>query len=62
MDMKISGLLMILHLKINGVLIVNGGYINITNVEDIYSISERDFVDTYKFVDEYLYINSKNYC
>ena len=29
-----------------------GSYINITNPNDIYGISERDFNDTYKIVDE----------
>ena len=29
-----------------------GGWLNITNPDDIYGISERDFYDTYKFVDE----------
>ena len=32
--------------------IAAGGYINITNVDDMYGISERDFNDTYKYVDE----------
>jgi len=32
--------------------IAAGGYINISNVNDMYGISERDFNDTYKFVDE----------
>lgn len=32
--------------------IVAGGYINITNVNDMYGISQRDFEDTYKFIDE----------
>ena len=32
--------------------IARGGYINITNADDMYAISERDFNDTYKFVDE----------
>ena len=27
-----------------------GGYINITNPEDMYGISERDFTDTYRTV------------
>lgn len=33
-------------------MIAKGGYINITNVDDMYGISERDFNDTYKFVAE----------
>lgn len=32
--------------------IAAGGYINITNVDDMYGISQRDFEDTYKFTDE----------
>lgn len=32
--------------------IAAGGYINITNVDDMYGISKRDFEDTYKFTDE----------
>ena len=32
--------------------IAKGGYINITNIEDMYGISERDFLDTYKFINE----------
>ena len=32
--------------------IASGGYINITNPNDMYAISKRDFEDTYKFVDE----------
>lgn len=32
--------------------IASGGYINITNVNDMYGISQRDFEDTYKFCDE----------
>ena len=32
--------------------IAAGGYINITNVNDMYGISQRDFEDTYKFIDE----------
>ena len=31
--------------------IAAGGYINITNPDDMYGISERDFEDTYKVVD-----------
>ena len=31
--------------------IAAGGYINITNVDDMYGISQRDFEDTYKFID-----------
>lgn len=27
-----------------------GGYINITNKDDLYGISKRDFEDTYKIV------------
>lgn len=30
--------------------IVSGGYINITNVDDMYGVSERDFYDTYKII------------
>ncbi|SRR5574344_1413480 len=30
--------------------IAAGGYINITNADDMYGISERDFDDTYKFI------------
>lgn len=32
--------------------IAAGGFINITNIDDMYGISERDFNDTYKFTDE----------
>lgn len=32
--------------------IAAGGYINITDVNDMYGISQRDFEDTYKFTDE----------
>ena len=32
--------------------IEKGGYINITNVDDMYGISKRDFDDTYRFVEE----------
>ena len=32
--------------------IAAGGYINITNVNDMYGISQRDFLDTYKFIDD----------
>lgn len=32
--------------------IAAGGYINITNLDDMYGISQRDFEDTYKFTDE----------
>lgn len=32
--------------------IAAGGFINITNVDDMYGISQRDFEDTYKFTDE----------
>lgn len=32
--------------------IAAGGYINITNVDDMYGISQRDFEDTYKFTDD----------
>lgn len=32
--------------------IAAGGYINITNVNDMYGISKRDFEDTYRFTDE----------
>jgi len=28
--------------------IAAGGYINITNISDMYGISQRDFTDTYK--------------
>lgn len=31
--------------------IAAGGYINITNVDDMYGISQRDFEDKYKFTD-----------
>ena len=31
--------------------IAAGGYINITNVDDMYGISQRDFEDTYKITD-----------
>ena len=31
--------------------ISSGGYINITNPDDMYGISQRDFEDTYIFVD-----------
>lgn len=30
--------------------ISRGGYINITNIDDMYGISERDFNDTYKII------------
>ena len=30
--------------------IAKGGYINITNFDDMYGISEMDFNDTYKYV------------
>lgn len=32
--------------------IAQGGYINITNTDDMYGISERDFNDTYQVVEE----------
>lgn len=32
--------------------IAKGGFINITRIDDMYGISERDFYDTYKFLDE----------
>lgn len=32
--------------------IAAGGYINITNTDDMYGISQRDFEDTYRFTDE----------
>lgn len=32
--------------------IASGGYINITNISDMYGISQRDFNDTYKIVEE----------
>ena len=32
--------------------IAKGGYINVTNLDDMYGISERDFNDTYKFTNE----------
>ena len=32
--------------------IAKGGFINITKIDDMYGISERDFYDTYKFLDE----------
>ena len=32
--------------------IAAGGYINITNPDDMYGISQRDFEDTYKFVSD----------
>ena len=32
--------------------IAAGGFINITNANDMYGISQRDFEDTYKFMDE----------
>lgn len=31
--------------------IAAGGYINITNVDDMYGISQRDFEDTYRFTE-----------
>ncbi len=31
--------------------IAAGGYLNVTNLDDIYGISRRDFEDTYKFTD-----------
>ena len=33
--------------------IAAGGYINITNVDDMYGISQRDFEDTYRFTDDF---------
>lgn len=35
--------------------IAKGGYINITDVDNMYGISKRDFDDTYKFSDEIKY-------
>lgn len=32
--------------------IAAGGYINITNVDDMYGISQRDFEETYKIIDD----------
>lgn len=32
--------------------IATGGYINITNPDDMSGISQRDFEDTYKYIDE----------
>lgn len=32
--------------------IAAGGFINITNIDDMYGISKRDFIDTYKFTEE----------
>ena len=32
--------------------IAQGGYINITNIDDMYGISKRDFQDTYKIISE----------
>ena len=32
--------------------IAAGGYINMTNVDDMYGISQRDFEDTYKFTND----------
>lgn len=32
--------------------IAAGGYINITNIDDMYGISQRDFEDTYRFTDD----------
>jgi len=32
-------------------IIAEGGYINITNPDDMYGISRRDFEDTYRFID-----------
>lgn len=32
--------------------ILAGGYLNITKLDDIYGIQERDFYDTYQFTDE----------
>ena len=29
-----------------------GGYINITNINNMYAISQRDFEDTYRFIDD----------
>ena len=34
--------------------IAAGSFINITNVDDMYGISQRDFEDTYRFTDESL--------
>lgn len=36
----------------NDMQIAAGGYINITNVDDMYGISQRDFDDTYRFIDQ----------
>lgn len=41
----------ILHQWGSDMKIATGGYINITNVDDMYGISERDFEDTYRFTD-----------
>jgi hypothetical protein len=32
--------------------IAAGGYLNVTDFDDVYGISKRDFEDTYKFVEE----------
>ena len=32
--------------------IAAGGYINITNIDDMYGISQRDFQDTYRFTED----------
>lgn len=39
--------------------IAAGGFINITNIDDIYGISKRDFEDTYKLKDE---LEKKGHC
>ena len=36
----------------NKMKIAAGGYLNVTNLDDIYGISKRDFEDTYRFTDE----------
>jgi hypothetical protein len=29
-----------------------GGWLNVTNLDDVYGISQRDFEDTYRIVEE----------
>lgn len=40
--------------------IAQGGYINVTNVDDMYGISQRDFDDTYKVVSGEFLANNDN--
>ena len=42
----------ILHQWDSDMKIAAGGYINITNANDMYGISKRDFDDSYRFIDD----------